>query len=190
MRKSSWLVPLLVFGTALPVVAQEPEAAGPLTVDGGLVIWTLVVFGLLLFILRRSAWPVLLGAVRERERRLEQQIAEAEKNRAEAAALLEQHKQLLARARSEAQDLLNKAKGVAEKEREALLAKARTEADQLLARARKEIEEEKEKALLALRREAVDISIAAAAKLIEAQLDTEANRRLVMQYLETLEQRL
>jgi len=191
MRKSLWLALLLVAATTVPAVAQEAEGgeAGPLTVDGGLVIWTLVVFGLLLLVLRRSAWPVLLSAVRERERRLEQQIAEAEQNRAEAAALLEQHKQLLAAAHAEAQELLNKAKAVAEKERAALLAKAREEYEQLLTRARKDIGEEREKALLELRREAVELTIAAASRLLEAKLDTETNRRLVTEYLGTLEQR-
>lgn len=178
---------LFVAATVVPAAAQEAGAAGPLTVDGGLVIWTLVVFGLLLFVLRRSVWPVLLGAVREREHRLEQQIAAAEKSRAEAAALLDEHRRILAGAKAEAQEILSKAKAVAEKEREALLAKARGEYEQLLARARKEIDDEKEKALLALRREAVDLSIAAASRLIEAKLDTEANRRLVMEYLVSLE---
>ena len=189
MRKSLGLALLLVTGTGGPVFAQEAGAGGggPLTVDGGLVIWTLVVFGLLLYVLKRNAWPVLLAAVREREQKLERQLAEAEKNRAEAAALLEEHKRLLAAAKGEAQEILNKAKTVAEKERATLLAKAREEYERLLARARKEIDEEKEKALLALRREAVDLSIAAAAKLLDANLDTEANRRLVTEYLAGLE---
>ncbi len=189
MRKSLGLALLLVTGTGGPVFAQEAGAGGggPLTVDGGLVIWTLVVFGLLLYVLKRNAWPVLLAAVREREQKLERQLAEAEKNRAEAAALLEEHKRLLAAAKGEAQEILNKAKTVAEKERATLLAKAREEYERLLARARKEIDEEKEKALLALRREAVDLSIAAAAKLLDANLDTDANRRLVTEYLAGLE---
>ena len=189
MRKSLGLALLLVTGTGGPVFAQETGAGGggPLTVDGGLVIWTLVVFGLLLYVLKRNAWPVLLAAVREREQKLERQLAEAEKNRAEAAALLEEHKRLLAAAKGEAQEILNKAKTVAEKERATLLAKAREEYERLLTRARKEIDEEKEKALLALRREAVDLSIAAAAKLLDANLDTEANRRLVTEYLAGLE---
>ena len=189
MRTSLGLALLLVTGTGGPVFAQEMEAGGggPLTVDGGLVIWTLVVFGLLLYVLKRNAWPVLLAAVREREQKLERQLAEAEKNRAEAAALLEEHKRLLAAAKGEAQEILNKAKTVAEKERATLLAKAREEYERLLARARKEIDEEKEKALLALRQEAVDLSIAAAAKLLDANLDTEANRRLVTEYLAGLE---
>jgi F-type H+-transporting ATPase subunit b len=171
------------------VQAAEGGGAGPLTVDGGLVIWTLVVFGLLLLTLRRIAWPALLEAVRERERRIEEQIAQAQKDRAEAAALLEEHKRLLAGAKAEAQELIAKAKALADKERATLLAKAREEYDELLTRARKDIDEEREKAILALRREAVDLSIAAAAKLLEAQVDTEANRRLVTQYLATLEQR-
>ena len=127
MRKSLGLALLLVTGTGGPVFAQETGAGGggPLTVDGGLVIWTLVVFGLLLYVLKRNAWPVLLAAVREREQKLERQLAEAEKNRAEAAALLEEHKRLLAAAKGEAQEILNKAKTVAEKERATLLAKAR-----------------------------------------------------------------
>jgi len=189
MRKSLGLALLLVTGTGGPVFAQETGAGGggPLTVDGGLVIWTLVVFGLLLYVLKRNAWPVLLAAVREREQKLERQLAEAEKNRAEAAALLEEHKRLLAAAKGEAQEILNKAKTVAEKERATLLAKAREEYERLLTRARKEIDEEKEKALLALRQEAVDLSIAAAAKLLDANLDTEANRRLVTEYLASLE---
>ena len=173
----------------MPILAQQAAggASGPLSVDGGLVIWTLVVFGLLLLVLRRSVWPVLLAAVRERERRLEEQIAQAQRDRAEAAGLLEEHKRLLADAKAQAQELIAKAKAVADKERETLLAKARQEYEQLLERARHEIDVEKEKAIVALRREAVDLSIAAASKLLQAQLDSETNRKLVMEYLVQLE---
>jgi F-type H+-transporting ATPase subunit b len=185
MRNTIFSALSLMF-LAAPAFAEEAAGGGPLTVNGGLVIWTLVVFGLLLFILRRSAWPVLLSAVREREARLEQQIADAEKARQEAASLLEQHKKLLAGAKGEAHEILALAKSAGEKERDALLHKARQEYDALLGRARKEIDDEKEKAVLALRREAVDLSIAAASKLIEQKLDSDANRKLVMDYLETI----
>src|SRR5947208_2204091 len=68
----------------------------------------------------------------------------------------------------------------------ALLFKAREEYDALLNRARKDIDAEKEKAILALRREAVELSIAAASRVIEANLDTEANRKLVTEFLESI----
>src|SRR5256886_14189160 len=128
-------------------MVDEPGGGGLLTVEGGLVIWTLVVFGLLLYILKRSAWPVLLQAVREREQRLERQLAEAAQAREEAARLLEQQKQALERARAEAQEIVTKAKVVAEKERAPLLARG-PEGDELRApRAKKGIEGDKPKAI-------------------------------------------
>jgi F-type H+-transporting ATPase subunit b len=180
---------LMLRSGVAPLAAEEPGGGGLLTVEGGLVIWTLVVFGLLLFILKRSAWPVLLQAVREREQRLERQLAEAAQAREEALRLVEQQKQVLESAKADAQEIVTKAKVVAEKERAALLAKAREEYEQYLARAKKDIEEEKAKAILELRREAVDLSIAAASRLLEQNLDSEANRRLVIDYLASLEQR-
>jgi len=181
----------------MPVLAlliQEAAHGGeepftPFSINTGLIFWTLVVFGVLLALLWRLGWPAILKAVEERERRIQQQLEEAERAQAEAARLLEEHKRLVAAARAESQQLIAQARAVAEKERGTLLAKAREEYEQLLARARKDIGEEKEKAILELRREAVDLSIAAASKLVEAKLDTDANRRLVMEYLATLEQR-
>jgi F-type H+-transporting ATPase subunit b len=159
---------------------------GPFSINPGLIIWTLVVFGILLVLLWRFAYPAILKSVEERERRIQKQLEDAEKANAEAQRLLEEHRKQIAAARNEAQEILAKSKTVAQKEREALLAKAREEYDALLNRARKDIGAEKEKAILALRREAVDLSIAAASRVIEANLDTEANRKLVSDFLESL----
>ena len=169
--------------------AREGGAAsggGPFTINPGLIIWTLVVFGILLVLLWRLAFPAIVRSVEERERRIQKQLEDAERANAEAQRLLDEHKKQIAAARNDAQDILAKAKTVAQKERETLLAKAREEYDALLSRARKDIDTEKEKAILALRREAVDLSIAAASRVIEANLDTDANRRLVTQFLESL----
>ncbi|HEV8266236.1 MAG TPA: F0F1 ATP synthase subunit B [Gemmatimonadales bacterium] len=173
----------------LQEAAHEAGGGGPFSINPGLIIWTLVVFGILLVTLWRLAWPSILRSVEERERRIQKQLEDAEKANAEAARLLEEHKKALGQAKAEAQDIIAKAKVVAQKEREGLLAKAREEYEALLTRARKDIDAEKEKALVALRREAVELSIAAAAKVIEANLDTEANRRLVAEYLESLEKK-
>src|SRR5881227_425458 len=168
------------------LLVQEGEFT-PFSINTGLIFWTLVVFGVLLVVLWRLGWPALLKTVEERERRIQQQLEEAERSRAEAARLLEEHKRTIATAKAEAQEILAKAKAVADKERETLLAKARQEYEQLLERARHEIDAEKEKAIVALRREAVDLSIAAASKLLQAQLDSETNRKLVLEYLAQLE---
>ena len=175
----------MVFVLALLQEGHE-AAGGPFTINPGLILWTLVVFGILLFVLWHWGYPYVVKSVEERERRIQKQLDEAEKANTEAQRLLEEHKKQIAAARTEAQDILAKAKTVSQKERETLLAKAREEYDALLSRARKDIDAEKDKAILALRREAVEFSIAAASRVIEANLDTEANRRLVTGFLESL----
>jgi F-type H+-transporting ATPase subunit b len=169
--------------------ATQDEGFNPFSINTGMMFWTLLIFGLLCFLLWRLGWPALLKTVEEREARIAKQLADAEKANAEAARLLEEHRQALARARAEAQEILATAKMVAQKEREQLLARTREEQDQVLERARREIVAEKEKAILALRAEAVDLSLAAASKLVEANLDSEANRRLVLDYLATLDRK-
>jgi F-type H+-transporting ATPase subunit b len=176
----------------LLALLQEGGAAAsgeftPFSINTGLIFWTLLVFFLLLAVLWKFGWPSILKLVEEREARIAKQLADAERANVDAARLLEEHKKALAAARAEAQEIVARANAVAQKEREQLLAQARTEQEQLLERARRDIEAEKEKAILALRREAVDLSIAAASKLVEANLDDEANRRLALEYLSNLE---
>jgi len=169
-----------------PAVDHGGGGGGPFAINPGLIIWTLLVFVILLGLLWKFAFPSIVRSVEERERRIQKQLEDAEKANAEAQRLLEEHKKQIAAARNEAQDILAKAKTVSQKERETLLAKAREEYDGLLARARKDIDAEKEKAIQALRREAVELSIAAASRVIEANLDTDANRKLVADFLESL----
>ena len=176
--------------TLLLALLQETEAGGhvasPFDINGGVIIWTVVIFLILLAGLWRLGYPELLRMVEERERRIKKQLEDAEKANAEAQRLLDEHKKQIAAAHNQAQEILAMAKSVSEKERATLLAKAREEYDALLNRARKHIDAEKDKAIQALRREAVDLSIAAASRVIEANLDTEANRRLVTEFLESL----
>jgi F-type H+-transporting ATPase subunit b len=65
--------------------------------------------------------------------------------------------------------------------------KTKQEQEDLLERARREIGAERERALVELRREAVDISLAAASKLIGERLGSDSDRKLVESYLATLE---
>jgi F-type H+-transporting ATPase subunit b len=171
----------------LALLQQEHAPRGPLSVEPGLMIWTVLVFILLLAILKKFAWPALLGAVEARERALEEQLAEAERNRAEAAQLLAQHERLLAEGRAAAHGLLAEAKAAAEKERALALEKTRQEQEELLERARRDIIAERERAVAELRREAVDLSLAAASKLIGERLDSDSDRKIVQGYLATLD---
>lgn len=176
--------------TLLAVLEEEAAHGGPASpfeVNPGLTIWTLVVFVALMLVLKRFAFPAILKTTEDRERTIARQLEEAEKANTEARALLEENRKLLAQARTQAQSLVAEAKAASEKERTAAIEKTRHEQDELLARARRDIAAERDKAMTDLRREAVDLSLAAAGKLIAQRLDSSADRALVESYLASLE---
>jgi F-type H+-transporting ATPase subunit b len=175
----------------MPLFALLPQAAevapkGPFAITPGVSLWTLVIFVMLLVVLGKWAWPAILKQVEEREKRIQAQLDQAEQANREAQRVLADYQHKLAAAQSEAQELLAAGRQAAEKVREEILARARSEHEDLVARARREIAAEREKALAELRGEAVELSLAAAGKVIERNLDTEADRRLVREYLDSL----
>ena len=166
--------------------AAESAGAGPFTINPGLIIWTLVIFGILLFILTKFGYPVILRMTEEREAKIKQQLDDAAKANADAQKMLADYQAQLAKSRADAQDLLAQGRSAGEKLREEMVAKGRAEQEELLERARREIALERDRALAELRKEAVELSIAAASKVVGRNLDSEADRRLVQEYLQNL----
>ena len=101
----------------------------------------------------------------------------------------DEHKKLIADARTQAHALLVEARTTAEKERALAIEKTLQEQQQLLERARRDIVAERDRAIAELRREAVELSLAAASKLIGERLTSETDRKLVQEYLSKLDLR-
>lgn len=159
----------------------------PFEVNPGLIIWTWLVFGVLFLLLKKYAWPAILTMTEQREQTIRRHLEEAEQAHAKAEALLAEQQKLLGESRAQAQTILAEAKMASERERTVAVQKTRDEQDQLLARARREIVAEGEKARQELRKEAVDLSLAATSKLIGERLSAEADKKIVMDFLRTLE---
>ena len=151
-----------------------------------MIFWTWLVFIALFLLLKRFAWPAIIGATEEREKRIRGQLDEAQKMNSDARAALDEHKELLAGAREEAHGIVAESRSLGEKEREQILEKARRDQESMLNRAKQEIEAERDRAVASLRAEAVDLSLAAASRLIGEKLDDDANRKLVTEYLESI----
>lgn len=184
---SSLAIALALAGA--PLGAQE-EAARPssniLTPNGGLMVWTLIIFLILMFVLSKFAFRPITAAVAAREKALEDAIEQARRDRAEAGDLLGQQRQLLEQAHGDAQRLIGEARGAGDRVRQQLLEQAHAQQQEMLERARKEIDDERLRAIADLRREAVDLAIVGAGKVIEKNLDDQTNRKLVEQFLATL----
>ena len=102
----------------LLALLQEAEEHGgpssPFEPEFGLIFWTWLIFIALFFVLKKYAWPAIVGATENRERKIAQQLEEAERMNAESQAALDEHKRLLGGAKEETAALINEAKAVAE----------------------------------------------------------------------------
>ena len=187
MRRSLIRALALVPASAVPLLAQEHEAKGGLlSVNTGLSFWTIVIFLFVLGVLSWKAYPAILGAVEAREAHIRELTEGAERDRAEAAALLDEHRRLVVETRARVQEALTESRSTTERMRAEILEQARREHDDLLARARSEIAAERAGTLEQVRREAVDLAIRAAERLVKKNVDSDDNRRLVQDYLAQL----
>ncbi len=145
--------------------------------------WTVVIFLLLLFVLAKYAFPPILGYAAAREKRIQDALDAARRDREESQRMIEEQRQALLHARDEAQHVIGVAQKAAERVRREMLEKARMEQDDIIERAKHEIAAERERALDSLRREAVELAVAAASRLVERKLDSEEDRRIVSDFL-------
>jgi len=149
----------------------------------GLNIWdilaTLFFFTLLMFLLKKVAWGPLMGIMNQREELIASEIEAAENSRNESARLLEEQRDLLKEARTEALAIVENAKKQGEASREEIITTARTEAARLKESAIREIDTEKERAIAAVREEVVSLSVLAASKVLEKEVSEEDNRALI-----------
>jgi F-type H+-transporting ATPase subunit b len=181
------LIRSFAFLALSPAALYAQEGVRPfMQPDTGLMVWTLIIFAVLMFVLSRYAFGPLTRAVAARERALQAALDAAAADRDAAAKLLAEHQAALEASRGEAQKLIADGRAVAERMRADLMEQTRKDQSDMLERARRDIAGEKDKAIAQLRREAVELAIAGAGKIIEENLDNDKNRKLVEGYLSSI----
>ncbi len=166
--------------------AGEESGGGLFDINTGLSVWTLIIFAGLLLILSKTAWGPILAAVDAREKGIQAALDEAAQRNAEAAGLLEQHREQLMDARRQANELIAEGKAAGENVRKDIEEKARSEGKAIVERARAEIGRERDAALDMLRKESVELALAAASQLMRERLDQAKDREFVERYLDEL----
>jgi F-type H+-transporting ATPase subunit b len=151
-----------------------------LDINPGLIIWTVVAFVLVLVVLRSAAWKPLLAALAAREESIRASLRQAEEARAAAQKLLEENRKQLLQAEEQSQRVIKEGRDLGERLKAEILEKANASSRDLVAQAKDEIQREKEAALVQLRTEVGELAVAAAGKILDANLDTANNMRLPM----------
>lgn len=153
----------------------------------GTLIAQIVNFLILVGILTKFAYKPLMQALEDRQKKIADSIDSAERERQEAQQLKLSYQQQLSDARSEAQAIVEKAEKLAEETKEEILKEARLESARILKNVQAEVARERELALAQIKGEVVILAMAAAGKIIDKNIDTEANASLVSNFIEQLD---
>jgi F-type H+-transporting ATPase subunit b len=153
----------------------------------GLMIWTLILFGISMYVLAKLAFPRISAALDRRQQAIEEAIDTADQMRRQADELLSEYRERLAEARRQAEQILDRARKAAETHEHESEAEAQRRREQLMDRARKDIETETRRAIQEIRREVADLTVMATEKVTRKSLTEEDQRRLVEEALSELD---
>ena len=138
--------------------------------DPGLIIWTTIIFTLLLVVLRKFAWRPILAAVDERNTRIEKALKAADKAKEEMALLNADNERILGEAKMERDALLKEAREMKDKIVNQAKEQANIESDKILKLAKEQIINEKTKAITELKNSVGALSISIAEKILKSEL--------------------
>jgi F-type H+-transporting ATPase subunit b len=158
-----------------------------ITPNVGLMVWTLILFGLSVLILWRLVFPRISAALDRRQRAIEDSIDAAEDTRRKADALLDQYRERLHEARDQAQEIIERARRTGEAHERESEEEAVARREQLMERTRREIEAETRRAIQEIRREVADQPVTATERVPRKVLTDDDQRRLVEETLSELD---
>ncbi len=138
--------------------------------DPGLIIWTTIIFTLLLIVLKKFAWKPILSAVDERNKNIEEALKSADKAKEEMALLNADNERILAEAKRERDALLKEAREIKEEIINEAKENADKEAEMIINSAKKQIASEKMKAITELKNSVAKLSIDIAEKVLKREL--------------------
>ena len=159
-----------------------------LSFDPGLFMWTIVTFLIVLMLLKWKAWGPLMSVLDKRAEDIKNALAAADRAKEDAEKASQDYEKLVQKARIEGQQIIADSKTTGEKVKNDIESVARENAEKMIGKAKTQIEAESQKALQEIKSSVVDLSIEAAEKIIEKNLDSEDNRKLVEKTLDSMGQ--
>lgn len=174
---------------ALPAFAAEgggEAEAGVFAGDVGNVLWTLVIFAVVVIVLGKFAWGPILRGLQSREDFIHKSLADAKADREAAEARLKEYTEKLVAARAEAAQIVDEARRDADVVKRRIEEEAREEGARLVERAKREIGLAKDTAIKELYSTAAKLATSAAAQIVKKELDPKDHERLIQDSIRAL----
>lgn len=173
-----------------PAAAHDDHAhdAQPSLFAGNManVVFTLLIFGLVLAVLGKFAWKPLVGALDERERTIREALEAARRQKQESEALLRRYEESINNARVESAAILDEARRDAEVARRRMTEETKKETDEMLARARREIQLATDGAVKELYDRTADLAVQIAGSVVSKSLSADDHRAMVRESLDRM----
>src|SRR5919108_2123606 len=173
--------------TAIPLAAEDSGGSCLVSPNLGLMIWTLLVFGITMYVLSKAAFPRIQEALDKRANAIRDSIDEAEKTREEANQILQEYRARLKEAREQADDIIARARKTAETTTAEAADAGREKREELLAAARRDIEAETRRSLERIRKEVADLTVLTTEKVTRKSLTDDDHRKLVEEALKEVD---
>ena len=177
--------------TSLPLAAtqsaEDKSSNFLVSPDIGLMLWTLIVFLVTVYLLRRFAFPPIQAALEKRQHLIEESIESAQRTKAEADEILAEYRERLKEARAQAEEIVLRARKAGEATERQSLEAAKESREELLEQTRRDIEAETRRAIQEIRNEVADLTVAATERVTRKTLNDADQRRLVEEALSELD---
>src|SRR3954466_10043399 len=171
------------------VLAASDSGGGSFLVSPslGLMIWTLLAFGITLYLLNKLAFPRIVEALDRRRVAIQESIESAQRTKREADELLEEYRARLKEAREQAEDIVVRARKAADSLQDETKAAAVKQREELLQSTRRDIEAETRRALDEIPKWGANLTVIATEKVPRKSLDDEDHKRLIEEALEEVD---
>jgi len=149
----------------------------------GLIIWTLLAFLIVFFLLKKFAWPMILGGLAQREKNIADSLATAEKIKLEMAQLKNDNEAILTQAREERSIMIKEAKETKDKMISDAKEEAKVQANKIIADAHASIQNQKMAALTEIKNQVGSLVLEVSEKVLRKELSNKAEQE---NYIKTL----
>jgi F-type H+-transporting ATPase subunit b len=158
---------------------------GLVTPESGTIFWLLVIFGIVVYLLRRFAWKPILNVLSERENSIREALSSADLARKQMEELKAGQDIARADALREKERIMKEARDIREKMISEAREKAGQEGMKILAQVREQIENEKNAAISDIRKQVAELSVMIAEKILKEKLEkTPEQEKLIHSQME------
>lgn len=143
------------------------------------LVGQMITFGVFLWVTAKFVWPPVIQALRDRQQKIADGLAAAERGSRDLDKAREEAQELLNKAKDQAAEILNQANKRSSEIVEEAKKDARAEGDRLVASAKSQIEQEVARARETLRKEVASIAVMGAGKILAKEIDAKTHEALL-----------